>query len=784
MRYMIAKCAAFAVWILIGTAALFGQEKRAIEPRDCISVRDLLDDDISWHSTIKISPDGSRVAYPVRIADMTTNTNEIEVYVRNVTGDHDQRRGDVPMLRASGIGLLQWRPDGRHLVFLLSHKGRASIELLDADTGNRSRLATIGMDVAEFSIDRSGDTIVFSVDVSGKDSTHQPTRTDSARGYRIPFQEPTETIWPQRKLFAIYCVHGVWSKPLPLVLTSPLSGTRMASLTYLPNNGLETALSPSGRFLLLNYLETSQVMPTAWKESAYKRLVDSSSRINAFYLTVLYDLATGKTTLPVKSPFVLSAPVWSPDGRAFAVVGQPTIGSSLETEESKNGILGHSAGAQLYWAEPSTGSVEVVASHLAYPWEGPLSWEQGSEMIVRLSSMSNATRLERQDGRWQTKATYSIPLAGSSQLATNGRILVGSYSDPQTPPELFEGSLGASDVHVFSKLNPEFDNLTIAPTKEVHWRTATGFQVTGLLLLPPGYVEGNRYPLVIQTKPFTRGFACSFGDSPSFAPQPIANAGILYLGLVSGKSGAQQRMEDYYPKGYPGFQGTGGIAEAAFNMELWESAVATLDAQGLIDKNKVGIIGFSRTGWYTEFILSHSATRYRAATIADNVEYSLGEYWLRHDVATIRAWDAMYGGPPYGSTLSNWLKYSISFNLENIHTPVLMEEMGDKQTDSYNRLAPPRLLAESFEVFTGLNRLQRPVELYYYPDDDHSPNHPLARLATLQRNLDWYRFWLQGYERPGIEDIDQYKRWRGLLNLQERDEQREGGRPSSRQGSQ
>lgn len=392
MRHMTFRYAAFAAWILAGTAALSGQEMRAIQPRDCISIRDLLDDDISWHSTIKISPDGLRVAYPVRIADMATNTNEIEVYVRNLTGDHDQRRGDVPVLRASGIGLLQWRPDGRHLVYLLSHKGRASIGLFDANTGIRSRLAAIGMDVAEFSVDRSGDTIVYSVDVPGKDSAHPPTETDRARGYRIPFQEPTETIWPQRKIFVIHRFHGMWSKPRPLTLTSPLSGAQMASLTYLPNNGLETSLSPSGRFLLLNYLETSQVMPTAWKESAHKRLVDSSSRINAFYLTVLYDLATGKTTLPVKSPFVLSAPVWSPDGRAFAVVGQPTIGSSLETEESKNGILGHSAGTQLYWVEPSTGSVQVVASHLAYPWEGPLSWEQSSEMSIDPSRLRSERR--------------------------------------------------------------------------------------------------------------------------------------------------------------------------------------------------------------------------------------------------------------------------------------------------------------------------------------------------------------------------------------------------------
>src|ERR1700739_33688 len=546
----------------------------------------------------------------------------------------------------------------------------------------------------------------------------------------------------------------------------------MTALTYLPNNGLEIALSPSGRFLLFNYLETTQTMPEEWRASGYKKLVSNSGRIDAFYLTVMYDLSTQESTLPLKSPFVLSAPVWSPDGTSFAVVGQAPIGSSLEADQMKDSSFGHSSASHLFWVEPGTGAVEVVASNLAYPWEGALYWGNNNEMLVRLSKMDNATRLKREGNRWQSIVSYQIPLAGSSQLATDGHIIVGDYSDFRTPPELFEGMLGSQETRQFARLNPQFDHLKIAESREVHWKTSTGFDVDGIPLIPPDYVEGTRYPIVIQTKPYSRRFGCSFGDSPSFAPQPIANAGILYLGMVSPKLGSPQSQETYYPKGYPGFQGAGGIAEAAFNMDIWDSAVAMLDARGLIDKNEVGIIGFSRTGWYTEFILSHSATHYRAATVADNVEYSLGEYWLRHDTATIRTWDAMDGGPPCGATLTNWIKYSISFDLDQIHTPILMEEMGDKQPAFTDPLAPPRLLAETFELFTGLNRLHRPVELYFYPNEDHSPDHPLARLSTLERNLDWYRFWLQGHETPAPDDPDRYVRWRELLKLQNENERK------------
>ena len=64
----------------------------------------------------------------------------------------------------------------------------------------------------------------------------------------------------------------------------------------------------------------------------------------------------------------------------------------------------------------------------------------------------------------------------------------------------------------------------------------------------------------------------------------------------------------------------------------------------------------------------------------------------------------------------------------------------------------------SFEVFSGLNRLNKPAELYCYPNKDREPKHPQARLATMQRNVDWYRFWLKDEEDPDPARAEQYDR--------------------------
>lgn len=753
-----------AFLILGAVVVAFAQEKRAVSARDCVTVRSIWFDGSTYRSTIKISPDGTRVLYPVTSPDLHANENVVELYVRNVPAGSN--RSEKPVF-AGDISAIRWRSDSRHITYLIRENGRRVIGELDSVTGEHHVLFRAASDIPEYSIDERGSTLVYGADVP--DEAKQAfNQKDIARGYRIPFQTSVDAPWPKRRFFVTRRTRNSWTASMPIVIRSPLSQQELTALSHGGGNSadLMPALSPDGRKLLLRYYDMSEEMPDEWRQSEYMQHRNTTAGVfQTFHPLVLYDPETGTTSLPLKTPWVLSAPLWSSDSKSFVVVAEPPINSRLEQENLRNGLVGRSAGHHLFWVEPATDTVEDIAGNLAFAAAGPLFWDTNGDLLVQVASMDTITRYSRIDGKWRENGSFRIPVRVDIQVATDGKYVIGDFNDTTTPPQLFIYRPGDSDVRVFARLNPETNGLTLAQPREVHWKTSTGFNASGLLLLPPDYVRGRKYPLVIQTKPFTESFVCGFGNFPSFAPQPLASAGIAYLGSIT-TNGSTQRERDYYPKGYPG-----GIAEAAFAMDWWDTAVKALDEEGLVDSSRVGIIGFSRTGWYTEFILAHSAIHYHAATVADNVHFSLGEYWLRHDVDTIKSFEVTYGGPPYGSTLKNWLAGSVSFNLDKIHTPLLMEEMGDgKYYDSTD--SPPLSLAVNFEVFTGLNRLNRPVEMYYYPNDGHTPEHPQARLATLQRNVDWYRFWLQDYERPDPEDPQQYVRWRKLRELQQEDERK------------
>lgn len=750
---------------LLGCGVLSSEEKRAIVPRDCVTVRNLkpADSTPSWRWPIKLNEDGRSVAFMVESPNLETNTNDADLYIRAATSQ-DASSPSQLLLRGE-ISDFLWSSHGHSLMVLIKQNGARILESIDVDTRKVQLVARASVDIDEFSVDQNGDVVVYTTRESDSQLTPPHSAEEIARGYRIPFESSDEQNWIHSSVFVIRRENGSWTAPIGIVFHSPLGGQKMMALARASNGPLMPTLSPDGEKLLVAYWDFSTTLPAEWQDSATMKLVRATGQIRQPRLLLMYSIKTGESTAPLKTQFVDGLSLWSADSKSFFVEAGPEIGSAVEAEEARNGTLTHSHGAVLYFVNTATGEKQVVAPRVAEPVEAPIYLGAGGVLLARTASASALTRFVYREGKWKEDATIPLPVTTVDAIAADETYVFGARSDLTTPPELFAYRIADKQVSVFEKLNPQFDNLLLAQPTEVEWTTPEGMNLNGILLLPPGYNKAERYPLVIHTKPFAQSFICSFGHFPSFAPQPIADAGIMYLapGSLGHKAATtpEQNLADYLPKGYPG-----KLSEVAFNMEAWDGAVKTLSEKGLVDPKRVGIIGFSRTGWYTEFILAHSKTHYRAATVTDNVQYSLGEYWFARDAGTMKEFESTYGGPPYGKTLKNWLDYSVSFNLDKIHTPILMEEMGYGFPLSSNPHLIPDTLVTPSEVFSGLNRLGKPVELYFYPNEDHTPDDPQARLATMQRNLDWYRFWLQDYERPNPEDPLQYTRWEKMRESQ------------------
>jgi dipeptidyl aminopeptidase/acylaminoacyl peptidase len=223
----------------------------------------------------------------------------------------------------------------------------------------------------------------------------------------------------------------------------------------------------------------------------------------------------------------------------------------------------------------------------------------------------------------------------------------------------------------------------------------------------------------------------------AYAPQSLANAGFVVVL-------AHYPADNKVPQGeFP------GEMSFAYNwMSMVESVVDLLAAKNTIDPEKVGIAGFSRTSWLTDFVLTHSTHKFVAASSADSGLYNYWTYFRENSSQDMTSDETQVGGPPYGQTFTDWLKYAAPFNAQKVTAAVLMEYTGKAE--------------HGFEFFVALSRLGKAVELYRYPKGEHPLNTPWERVASLQRNVDWFRFWLQGYERPNPDDREQYVRWRGL----------------------
>jgi len=241
---------------------------------------------------------------------------------------------------------------------------------------------------------------------------------------------------------------------------------------------------------------------------------------------------------------------------------------------------------------------------------------------------------------------------------------------------------------------------------------------------------------LIQTHGFRKDrFWISGPWNSAFAAQPLAAHGIVVLQVGYAPGGEDMKY-------------TNTPEEAPRQMAGYEGAVDYLDSRGLIDRNHVGLLGFSRTGFYVAFTLTHSKYQFAAATLADCFEAGYMNYllWPNTDYTGVN------GGPPLGANLESWIRNSPGFNLDKVKVPVRLEDYG-----------PVGVLA-GWQWFSGLSLLDKTVDFVWLPYASHLLVKPWERLASQQGNVDWFVFWLKGEMDPDPAKKEQYARWRVWKN--------------------
>lgn len=514
------------------------------------------------------------------------------------------------------------------------------------------------------------------------------------------------------------------------------------------------ALSPDGQSLIttLPVLDVPSKWETLYPAPPY---TVSKNRIHAGHYDaksshvhqyVRIDLQTGTIQSLANAPIADDAgwtaigdPSWSSNGREILLPN--TFLKSNENAPSRPcvAVMDVSSGASTCVEVLKAHETETIVEEGYHFISGArFAGDTGRVMVAFFSHEDlsrRTTEYQRTNDIWQDAREIS-----GSFPAEHNDLKVSVKQGLNDPPMLVATNKHTSRV-VWDP-NPQFKSIELGDASVYTYKDKQGREWKAGLYKPSNYKPGQRYPLVIQTHGFEASlFLPSGGFSTAFAARALAATGIVVL---------QVSDDDGCPLVTP--------AEGPCAVSDYEAATNQLVSEGLVDPGKIGLIGFSRTCYYVmQTLTTSSFLHLKAASITDGVMFDYFQYIRNPDRMSGEA-DRVIGAPPFGEGLQQWLKRSPGFNLDKVTAPLLVVGEG------------PISLSFMWQPYAGLRYLKKPVDLIMLNTREHVLTNPSARMASQGGSVDWFRFWLQGYEDPDPVKADQYKRWHELRKLQDEGE--------------
>ncbi|MGB8014116.1 MAG: hypothetical protein WCF68_21065 [Terriglobales bacterium] len=653
---------------------------------------------------------------------------------------------------------VRWSEDSRSLFFLGSNlRGDYELYTVHRDGTGIRRLTRSGTSVDKFDV--VGHTVVYDAAEPGPHRVTAGT-VINRDAYDITDTRMQAVLFPDEAATQMNRVYHLATLELDNAHTAihPAPHWRLSQIPYL-SPYYPFRASPDGEYLV--DLEPPDHVPSNWSGFAtlkgYEflrlihpddpRLLQPDNVLRPLAYT-LVDLRNGQRTPLVEAPNArslgyatdASRVAWSHIGRRVLItntflppqqantdVPSPCAVASVEiASREASCLLPYTPSSNVQDVAFGKDDDEVVIL---------LRETQHEEAIARYSLEADGWKL-----RDQLKLTEPIDELRFYQHGQRSSVTVSVEQTLNDPPKLWVTDRSGRHRCLWDP-NPQLASMAFGEASPYSWKDATGRQWSAILVKPVGYVQGKRYPAVLQMYQYVDAAFVTDGLYPTaFAARELASEGFVVLQIRKQRNTVSEEDPTIHIEGY-------------------RSAIDRLDQDGLIDRHHVGVVGFSWTCWYATEVIIREPSLFQAATIADGLDngymnyklFTVGDYDLQEQMTQIR------GGAPFGAWLQHWVDTVPDFHVDRVTAPIRIEAIN------------PSSILQEWELFSSLALLHKAVDLIYFPNGSHIHQLPQERLASQQGNVDWMRFWLKGEEDPDPAKAGQYARWRHLRELRDTD---------------
>jgi dipeptidyl aminopeptidase/acylaminoacyl peptidase len=641
---------------------------RPLELDDLARVREVSDP--------QVSPDGTRVAYAVRVPDLEKDRNDTDIWMTSWDGTRTSRLTTSKDSETHP----RWSPDGRYLAFL-SSRGDASEEdqlwLLPLGGGEAEKVTELPGGVEDYDWAPDGKRLVL---VAEDPDPEASSEKDPAK------KKTKRPIVIDRYQFKVdeygYLLHR--RKHLYLL---DLETRKTEALTTGDMDELLPAWSPDGAAIAF----VSKRGPDAdrtdvWNVWTIEPRAGAAPRA----------LTSGDVSH--NHPDFDSRLAWSPDGRWIAYV------------EGRTDKLVYYGLHRLALVPAAGGPSLVLTPGLDRNVGSPHFTPDGSAILFTLED-DQAVDLAR------------VPVSGGAvERVLGGRSVVSEFSvgkdgrvaalvrTPRAPGEVYAVENGAT--RPLSRQNDAWlAGVRLGAVEETKFRSKDGAEIHGFVVRPPEAAPEGKLAAVLRIH---GGPVGQFDNSFSFEWQLLAARG--YLVIVANPRGSSGRGEGFQKAIYADW-GNKDVQDVL-------AAVDNAVARGWADPDRLGIGGWSYGGMLTNYTIA-TTTRFRAATSGASISNILAGYGTDQ---YIREYEQELGTP--WKNLATWLKISFPFlHADRIKTPTLFL-CGEKDFN-----VP---LLNSEQMYQALRSIGVPTELVIYPGQYHGIRKPSYVRDRLERYVAWY----------------------------------------------